>query len=85
MRTTFQAPITAFSTQNRMNTLPAGQPRATTPSTVIAFRQTASATGSTQVRVGWSLRDDALPGVDALSGVGSSFEVDPSPGIGGVG
>ena len=50
MRTTFQAPITAFSTQNRMNTLPAGQPKATTPSTVIAFSPTASATGSTQVR-----------------------------------
>ena len=55
MRTTFQAPITAFSTQNRMNTLPAGQPKATTPSTVIAFRLTASATGSTQVRVARSV------------------------------
>ena len=62
MRTTFQAPITAFSTQNRMNTLPAGQPRATTPSTVIAFSPTASATGSTQVRVGCSLRVALAPG-----------------------
>ncbi len=73
MRTTFQEPITAFSTQNRMNTLPAGQPKATTPSTVIAFTPTASATGSTQVRVGPALR------------VGSPLWIGPSLRIGGVG
>ena len=58
--TTFQPPITAFSTQNRMNTLPAGHPNATTPSTVIAFSPTASATGSSQVRGGSSIRVDEV-------------------------
>ncbi|HEY5786174.1 MAG TPA: hypothetical protein VIT65_15505 [Microlunatus sp.] len=43
-----------------MNTLPAGQPKATTPSTVIAFSPMASATGSTQVRVGVSVRVDEV-------------------------
>jgi hypothetical protein len=43
-----------------MNTLPAGHANATTPSTVIAFSPTASATGSSQVRGGSSIRVDEV-------------------------